>query len=163
VSNICVYASTDAKQPIAIITLHEGNLRHAVQTGSLGVDADAPLSVLCHNDKVKELVLKECNAVGKKSGFKPMEMLQAVILASEEWTPENGLVTAAQKLQRKKIADMCAAEIKVRCALVFRGWFSNSQDTGGLQKSMIVLSLVTIGRSKLRLTIFVPMIFPCPL
>jgi long-chain acyl-CoA synthetase len=144
VSNICVYASTDAKQPIAIITPHDGNLRHAVQTGSLGVDADGPLSVLCHNDKVKELVLKECNAIGKKNGFKPMEILQAVILTAEEWTPENGLVTAAQKLQRKKIADMFIAEIKVRCVLVLiRGWFSNLHHTGGLQESMIVLSLVT--------------------
>jgi len=127
VSNICVYASTDAKQPIAIITPHEGNLRHALQAGSQDVDADGPLFVLCQNDKVKDLVLKDCNTVGKKNGFKPMEMLQAVILTAEEWTPENGFVTAAQKLQRKKIADAFSAEIKVRCVLVLiRGWFSNS-------------------------------------
>lgn len=112
VSNICVYASTDAKQPIAIITPHEGNLRHALQAGSQDVDADGPLFVLCQNDKVKDLVLKDCNTVGKKNGFKPMEMLQAVILTAEEWTPENGFVTAAQKLQRKKIADAFSAEIK---------------------------------------------------
>ena len=58
--------------------------------------------------------MKECNAIGKKNGFRPIEILQAVILTPEEWTPESGLVTAAQKIQRKKIADAFAAEIKVR-------------------------------------------------
>lgn len=43
-----------------------------------------------------------------------MEILQAVILSPEEWTPESGLVTAAQKIQRGKIAKHFAAEIKVR-------------------------------------------------
>jgi long-chain acyl-CoA synthetase len=63
-------------------------------------------------------VLKECNAMVKKNGFKPMEMLQAVILTPDEWTPESGLITAAQKIQRKKIADAFAKEIKVRCYLI---------------------------------------------
>ena len=56
------------------------------------------------------MVLKECNAIGKKNGFKPMETLHAVILTPEEWTPESGLVTAAQKIQRKKIADTFGGE-----------------------------------------------------
>lgn len=114
VSNICVYATPDAKQPIAIIIPHEGNLKHALQAKSIPVDTNQHLSDLCLNDKVKELVLKECNAIGKKNGFRPIEILQAVILTPEEWTPESGLVTAAQKIQRKKIADAFAAEIKVR-------------------------------------------------
>ncbi|KAH9001814.1 hypothetical protein EDB86DRAFT_3100984 [Lactarius hatsudake] len=58
---------------------------------------------------VKALVLKECNAAGKKSGFK---MLQAVVLTADEWTPESGLVTAAQKVQRRKVAERFDAEIK---------------------------------------------------
>ena len=31
-----------------------------------------------------------------------MEMLEGVRLTPEEWTPENGMVTAAQKVQRIK-------------------------------------------------------------
>jgi len=112
VGNICVHATPNAKQPIAIIIPHEGNLRHALQSKSIAVDENDHLSALCHNEKVKELVLKECNAMGKKNGFKPMEMLQAVILTPDEWTPESGLITAAQKIQRKKIADAFAKEIK---------------------------------------------------
>lgn len=77
-------------------------------------DSRTSLADLCANPKVKALVLKECNATGKKSGFKGIEMLQAVVLTADEWTPESGLVTAAQKLQRKKIAQKYDDEISVR-------------------------------------------------
>jgi len=115
VANICVYANTDATQPIAIVIPNEAHLRHTIQNSSNGlksVDHTLSLPDLCHNQKVKDLVLKECNAVGKKNGFKPQEMLMAVVLTPEEWTPENGLVTAAQKIQRSKIAKTFSSEIK---------------------------------------------------
>ncbi|KAF9232892.1 hypothetical protein BU15DRAFT_90547 [Melanogaster broomeanus] len=113
VANLCVHASAEAKQPIAIIFPHEQNLRLVIGTKSLpGVDATSQISELCHNKAVQELVLKECNVVGKKNGFKPMEILEAVILSAEEWTPENGLVTAAQKVQRTKVAKHFDKEIK---------------------------------------------------
>lgn len=57
-------------------------------------------------------MLNECNVIGKKNGFKAMELLEAVVLTAEEWTPENGLVTAAQKIQRSKIAKTFEGEIK---------------------------------------------------
>ena len=69
---------------------------------------------LCHEEEVVKVVLKSLNAAGKKNGFKPMELLEAVILTPDEWTPESGLVTAAQKVQRKKVAEAFAKEIKVR-------------------------------------------------
>ncbi|KZP08151.1 acetyl-CoA synthetase-like protein [Athelia psychrophila] len=109
VANICVYASTDANKPIAIIIPHEQNLRTLLPAG---VDANDDLPALCREKTVQELVLRECNAVGKKNGFKPMEILQAVVLTPDEWTPQSGLVTAAQKIQRKKISDLFAEEIK---------------------------------------------------
>ncbi|KAK7026440.1 long-chain fatty acid-CoA ligase [Paramarasmius palmivorus] len=117
VGNICVHASTDAKQPIAIIIPHEAHLRHSLSAAG-GIDASRSLGDLCHDPKVVSIVLKECNAVGKKNGFKPMEILQAVILTPDEWTPESGLVTAAQKIQRKKIAETFKKEIEAS-SLVF--------------------------------------------
>lgn len=109
-SNICVHAVPDATQPIAIIFPHEVHLRASLPDE----DSRTSLADLCANPKVQALVLKECNATGKKSGFKGIEMLQAVVLTADEWTPESGLVTAAQKLQRKKIAQKYDAEILVR-------------------------------------------------
>ena len=115
VGNMCVHASQDAKQPLAIIIPHEAHTRHA-----LGIDSSRSLADLAKDPKVRALILKECNAVGKKNGFKPQELLQDVILTAEEWTPENGLVTAAQKIQRAKIAKTFEKEIKVRrCSFFF--------------------------------------------
>lgn len=111
VGNICVHATQEAKQPMAVIIPHEAHLRQFLDVK--GIDSSQQLDTLCHDPKVKEIVLKECNAVGKKNGFKPTELLQAVILTAEEWTPENGLVTAAQKIQRAKIAKMFRDDIEV--------------------------------------------------
>jgi long-chain acyl-CoA synthetase len=110
ISNICVYATADAKQPLAVVIPHEVILRHTLQSVS-SIDASLPLADLCHNQSVADLVLKECNAVGKKNGFTPMETLCAVILTPDEWTPESGLVTAAQKIQRKNISTKFQKEI----------------------------------------------------
>ncbi|KDR78211.1 hypothetical protein GALMADRAFT_1307016 [Galerina marginata CBS 339.88] len=102
VGNICVHATPEAHQPMAIIIPHEAHLRNVLQ--AKGMDAKPSLHDLCENPAVQKLVLAECNAVGKKNGFKPNELLQAVVLTPDEWTPESGLVTAAQKIQRARIA-----------------------------------------------------------
>lgn len=127
-ANICVYADAEAKQPIGIIIPHEINLRHALEAKSVAVESTTHLSDLCANKAVQDLVLKECNAIGKKNGFKPMEILEAVILTADEWTPESGLVTAAQKVQRSKVAKKFEKEIKVR--FHFFKYFSAHVDDG---------------------------------
>ncbi|KAF8525618.1 acetyl-CoA synthetase-like protein [Hysterangium stoloniferum] len=108
VANICVYADAEAKQPIAIICPHEANLRHALDSSHQSKD----FRELCHDPAVTGLILTQCNAVGKKSGFKSIEVLQGVVLTADEWTPESELVTAAQKLQRRKIAERYRNEIQ---------------------------------------------------
>jgi long-chain acyl-CoA synthetase len=99
---------------MAVIIPHEVHLRHALKQGAVdGVDPDASLHTLCEYPGVGKFVLENCNAIGKKNGFKPLEILESVVLTSEEWTPESGMVTAAQKLQRKKIHEAFKDEIKV--------------------------------------------------
>lgn len=109
VSNICLYASGEARQPVAVVHPHEVHLRAALPAG---VDGNGSLVDLCENKKVVELVLKECNAVGTKNGLKSMEKLEGVVLTAEEWTPENGFVTAAQKVQRVRVARHFEEQIK---------------------------------------------------
>lgn len=120
VTNICVHAHADARQPIAIIFPHEANLRHALPAEESGDKYDSmDLAGLCKSPSVQALLLRDCNAAGKRSGFKSIEILQAVVLTPEEWTPQTGLVTAAQKLQRRKIEERYREEIKVRDSYVF--------------------------------------------
>ena len=121
VGNICVHVVPDANQPMALIFPHEANLRHYLATtpppGLTGDAKDTDLHALCANKAVVGAVLKECNAIAKREGFKSIEILQTVVLTPDEWTPESGLVTAAQKLQRKVITSKYKAEIEV-CTLL---------------------------------------------
>lgn len=71
------------------------------------------LGGLCHDKAAVALILKECNVVGKRTGFKNIEILMAVVLVPDEWTPHSGLVTPAQKLQRRKIEEKYREEIDV--------------------------------------------------
>ncbi|SAM84446.1 related to long-chain-fatty-acid-CoA ligase [Ustilago bromivora] len=103
VSNICVHAHSDAKQPMAIIFPREDNLVAAAQK----IGASGDLEELCKNRDVAKMVMDDVNVVGKKAGFKNLEMLQTVLLVHEELA-----MTAAQKLSRKDIVNKYEGEIK---------------------------------------------------
>lgn len=51
-------------------------------------------------------------AAGKKGGLSGIEIIEGVALADEEWTPQNGLVTSAQKLNRKQILEKYKKEVE---------------------------------------------------
>jgi len=78
------------------------NVKLLVKEKSLANGAQ-DLTTICADDGVRDAVLKDLNAVGRKAGFKPLESMQTVVLTPDEWTPQNGLLTAAAKLQRKAI------------------------------------------------------------
>lgn len=102
---------------MALIFPHESNLRHFLATtppaGFKGDAKNTDFHALCAEKTVADAVLKECNVVGKRANFKSIEVLEAVVLTPDEWTPESGLVTAAQKIQRKAITTKYKAEIEV--------------------------------------------------
>ena len=100
VNNICVYADSLRPRPVALVVPVESAVRKLA--AGLGVESKE-LAVICDNDQVKKAVLKSLLAQGKEAGLKPAEMLFDIYLSSEEWTVENGFVTAAQKLKRSDI------------------------------------------------------------
>ncbi|GAA6014725.1 hypothetical protein JCM8202_001640 [Rhodotorula sphaerocarpa] len=108
VGRIMVHADSNANKPMAVIFPHEANLKQLAS--SLGVKGNG-LPELAHNKQIQEEVLKALNGVGKKQGLKPLETLQTVVLTEEEWTPQNGMLTAAQKLNRKEIIKQNQKEI----------------------------------------------------
>ena len=61
-------------------------------------------------------------------GVKAIEVVQGVVLSPEEWTPDSGLVTGAQKVQRKAVEKKYLAEIKVRILALFLPWCSIRTD-----------------------------------
>ncbi|PSN69308.1 acetyl-CoA synthetase-like protein [Corynespora cassiicola Philippines] len=108
VANICVYAASDRSKPVAIIVPAEPALKKVAAEN--GVEGDH-LEELVHNDKINSAVLKQLQAAGQKGGLANFEIIEGVVLADEEWTPQNGLTTAAQKLNRKGILNQYQKEV----------------------------------------------------
>lgn len=102
VGNICVYAAQDQDKPIAIIVPVEAALKKLAHENNIQGDT---LETLIHNEKLQGIVLKQLQTAGRAGGLKGIEIVNGVVLADEEWTPHNGYMTAAQKLQRKKIVN----------------------------------------------------------
>jgi long-subunit acyl-CoA synthetase (AMP-forming) len=132
VSNICVHATSQAKQPIAIIFPHAVNLKSAVRAAAAASssssssssspsapsfpDAESDVHLLCSSPAVHDLLLKDLQALAKKAGLKGIEIVQGVVLTPDEWTAESGLLTAAQKVQRKAVERAFNEEISVSLA-----------------------------------------------
>lgn len=47
-----------------------------------------------------------------QNGWQGMELIDRVIIADEQWTPQNGLVADAQKVGRRAVAARFRAEIE---------------------------------------------------
>jgi long-chain acyl-CoA synthetase len=63
------------------------------------------LEELIHNPKIQSAIHKKLLETGKKGGLRGIELIAGVVLAEEEWTPQNNFTTSAQKLNRKLIID----------------------------------------------------------
>lgn len=102
VQNICVYADQTKVKPVGIIVPNEAAITEkAIKMDLLKKGED--VTHLYHNDTLKHEILQEMWKVGKSQGLSGIELLQGIVIFEEEWTPQNGFVTSAQKLQRKKI------------------------------------------------------------
>lgn len=102
VGNICVYADSNHAKPIAVIMPAEpAFLKFAKEKGFSGKE----VGHLVHEKAIQKGVLDLLLDAAKKGGLSGTELLCGVVLTDEEWTPQNGFLTAAQKLQRKKIID----------------------------------------------------------
>lgn len=108
VNNICVYASPEHTKPIAIIEPSAPALRQIAERIGEGKTASEDL---VKNAKVKEAIKKDMLAVGKQNGLQSIELIHDIVLSGEEWTPQSGLLTNAQKLNRKAVVDRYQAEI----------------------------------------------------
>ena len=86
VANICVYAAEDRQKPIAIIVPTEPQLKKIA--AQVGVTGDH-LEELVHDKKINSAVLKQLQDAGQKGGLASFEMIEGVVLADEEWTPQN--------------------------------------------------------------------------
>ena len=94
VANGAVIANPQHNAPAMVVVAHPVNLPAFAKKNGLGDGED--LEHLCKDEKVVDAALRELVSVGKKQGLKGMELLEAIVLTEDEWTPESGFLTAAQ-------------------------------------------------------------------
>ena len=114
VGNLCVMASSDCPKPLAVVYPIPAQLRKlATQLGKDG--AHAEYEELLTDPEVTSAVLKDMLVAGRQAGFVSIELLESVVLVGpehEEWTPENGLLTSARKVERRNIRKEYAEKVE---------------------------------------------------
>lgn len=114
VLNLCVYADQTKVKPIAIVIPNENHFREFVAESNIYSESELKtkdLSHFCDDKRVAKAVQKYLVKTGQAQGLKGIELIQAVVLLDTEWTPQNGFVTSAQKLQRRKILESCKDKV----------------------------------------------------
>jgi long-chain acyl-CoA synthetase len=81
-----VYADPNKAKPIAIIVPTEKPLNDIAK--ELGVKGEH-LEEFVHDDRVNTAVLKQVQEAGRKAGLAGIEIISGIVLAEEEWTPQN--------------------------------------------------------------------------
>ena len=84
----------------AIVSPNEENIRKLAK--ELGKSTE-DLSELYKEEDLERAVVDELTKFGTENGILPYERPAHVKLVSENWTPENGLLTETLKVRRKNI------------------------------------------------------------
>jgi long-chain acyl-CoA synthetase len=88
VASICVHADPNRVQPIAIVVPAESTLsRFAAEKGL--VPPGTSFESLVQNQDVVAAVHSEMLETGKRNGLARLELIQGLVLVTDEWSPEN--------------------------------------------------------------------------
>lgn len=95
--NICVFGNALANYLVALI------VPNANRFGKLSKTYRVPRADANTDARLVDLVMKSLRETGLKNNLKKAEIPTKILLVSDEWTPDNGLLTAALKLKRSLI------------------------------------------------------------
>ncbi|KAJ3066946.1 long-chain fatty acid-CoA ligase [Podochytrium sp. JEL0797] len=115
IQNICIYADSEQSYAVAIAQPIEKEIRGLAVELNLhpGTSTDnLDYEELCTRKEIRSAVLASLKDIAKSIGLKPAEVVGQICLSHEEWTPQNGLLTAAMKLQRRQIVDTFKKQIR---------------------------------------------------
>jgi len=104
VVNNCVYADKEYPIVISIVQPQPAVIAEYLKANPNGKPGK--------DNNFLQAIIADLNAAGAKEGLKSFEKVTHVILALEEWTPDNNMLTAAMKLNRKQIYDGFQKQIK---------------------------------------------------
>lgn len=105
---ICCYGDGDMDRPVALMQLSEPiTMKWAKENGISG-DFKAIKDSKALFDAVMSSMMEE----HKTGGLSGLEKLKGIAFLTEPWTPENGCLTAANKLQRRAVIAMFEKEFQ---------------------------------------------------
>lgn len=106
VANLCVYADEQHVKPVAIVMPNPVAVNKFADSRHIEHHEDMAHDPVIMNE-IEQSILK----TGQENGFKGIELLQGIVISKVEWTAQNGFLTSAQKLDRKKILADNKAEV----------------------------------------------------
>jgi len=96
---ICCYGDGDMDRPVALLQLNAT----AVKKWAKGNGKSYDLEKLKKSKELEKAVVDDLKKEHAKSDLSHLEKVVGVALLTEPWTPENGCLTAANKLQRRAV------------------------------------------------------------
>ncbi|KAA0201346.1 hypothetical protein HAZT_HAZT000553 [Hyalella azteca] len=109
VNNLCAFGDENRNYVVLVIVPVEEHLRLLAE--KIGRTEPSTFENLCRDPRVISAVLEELTEYGKKQDLTKTELPKKVYLSTDEWTPENGLITSAFKLRRKPISRHYATQV----------------------------------------------------
>ena len=103
VDNICIHGDSYHNYIVAIVVPQAVSLAKLAK--SLGKD-HLTHDQICRDPIVLKEVLRVMSIHCSKARLHKNEIPAKVLLVSDEWSPDTGLVTAAMKIRRKNVAEM---------------------------------------------------------
>jgi long-chain acyl-CoA synthetase len=99
-NGICLYADSTKDNMVACIVPQKSYVMGWASENGISGDYDTVLK----SEKLKAAIAQQFKEIAAQHGKKSFEFVTVFQLFNEEWTPENGMLTAAMKLQRQNIA-----------------------------------------------------------
>eukprot|EP00667_Euglena_gracilis_P003331 EG_transcript_3342 len=106
-NGVCCVADPDKSFVVALILVS----RNAVTRAAAAAGWAGDFHALVHSPEVQKAVEEALAKEAKQSNLKPFEQVKRFRLYTDEWTPENGMLTAAMKLLRRNIQEHYKADI----------------------------------------------------
>lgn len=102
---ICCYGDGDMDRPIALMQLNKVVVMNWAKEEGISDDFET----IKKSKELYDVVMKEMEVEHKANGLARNEKLITVAFVTDPWTPENGCLTAANKLQRRAVVERHAA------------------------------------------------------
>lgn len=109
VENICICTEMFSNDLVALITPNRKIVKELAKSLN---KSQLSHPERCQDEEIITIVHASIKETGQRAGLKSKEIPTRINLCSEEWTPDNNLLTAAFKLKRKNVYQYYEKEIR---------------------------------------------------